>query len=79
MYQIPFIRRLKKTIKCSRCTKSFEAKLSTCPHCKNIIDGRELEQFKEQHQNELNGASDLGKYFIVAALLIGCLLMLAQS
>jgi len=79
MYPIPFIRRFKKTIKCSRCTKSFEAKLSTCPHCENITDGRELEQFKEQHQNELNGASDLGKYFIIAALLIGCLLMLAQS
>ena len=79
MYQIPFIRRFKKTAKCPRCTKSFEVKLSVCPHCESIKDGRELDQFKDQHQNELSGASELGKYFVIAALLIGCLLLLAQQ
>lgn len=78
MNQIPFMRRIKKTTKCPRCTKKFEAKLSECPHCKNVKDGRELDQSIEQHQNELSGASELGKYFIIAALLVGCLLLLAQ-
>lgn len=78
MNQIPFMRRIKKTTKCLRCTKIFESKLNACPHCKNIKDGKALEHFKEQHQNELRGAKDLGKYFIVVTLLIGCLLLLAQ-
>jgi len=79
MNQIPFLQRIKKTTKCLRCTKRFDAKISVCPHCENLKDGRELEQFKEQHQNELSGATDLGRYFIIITLLIGCLLLLAQQ
>ena len=78
MYQIPYIRKFKKTIKCPRCTKIFEEKIGKCPHCENIKDGHDLTQFIEKHQMEMLGGAELGKIFVIIAAIIGCLLLLAQ-
>lgn len=78
MYQIPYFRRFKKTSKCRRCMKNYPADLPKCSHCQDIPDGKALNDYIAQHQAELRGSSALGLYFVIAALVTACLLLLAQ-
>ncbi|WP_156904745.1 hypothetical protein [Ferrimonas senticii] len=57
MYQIPYFKKFKKIIKCFRCTRKFEEKIGKFPRCGNIDDGRELTQFVEKYQMEMQGGA----------------------
>ena len=76
MQQIPYFRKHEKTVRCTRCTKKYAENLEVCPYCADVKDGRELEELKLQHQMELKGSTELGKYFIAAALVFGVFIIL---
>lgn len=78
MQQIPYFGKFEKTIRCERCTRKYPNNLDKCPHCADINDGLELEEFKLQNQMELRGASELGKYFMIASIATVVLLLLAS-
>lgn len=70
--------KLTKSKKCSRCTMRYKITFDTCPHCKEVADGGELEEHIENYQNTLKGNSNLGAVFLVISILIAVLLLLAK-
>lgn len=66
-----------KTKRCERCDMSHDAKLDCCPHCAGIADGQALDEFKDDHAEQLQGNSNLGLMFLGAALLAFVLVLLA--
>ena len=69
-------RKYKKSVKCHRCTKKYSPDYKECPHCSDVKDGRELENFIQQHKSEMRGNSTLGLYFMFAAVLVLLLMSL---
>ena len=63
--------------KCNRCNLQFPTEEKFCPHCKELTD-EEVKALKLKKQEEHKGNSNLGKFFIYAAILL-ILLMVAVS
>ena len=65
------------TRKCKRCGLQHDnASGDKCPHCGNLTDS-ELSQLQEKLHRESEGEKSLGSYFVVAALILGAIMVLA--
>lgn len=74
--QLPFPFKFVRTRKCLRCTKRYKVTYEECPHCADVADGRQLEEFIRQHRQRLRANAQLGWGFLVAAALIVVLMAL---
>ena len=71
------LRHQRPTRKCKRCGLQHDkANGDKCPHCGNLADS-ELSQLQEKLHRESEGEKSLGFYFIVAALILGAIMVLA--
>ena len=56
----------------------YKVTFDECPHCKDISDGRELEEHIANYQHKLKANAKLGLVFLLISLLIAILLIAAM-
>lgn len=56
---------------------SYKVRFEQCPHCREILDGPELEEHIEAQKRALQASKSLGLGFLVMALFIVVLMVLA--
>jgi len=76
MNGIPLAVNVTKTKKCERCTKRYKLIFDECPHCKDIQDGRDLEEYIDSYKNELKANARLGLVFLGVTIILVALLII---
>lgn len=72
---IPLPVKIKKSRKCTRCTKRYKPSEACCPHCKDIRDGVELEEFIEEFKQRKQANAELGMVFLGVTSVLGIFLL----
>ncbi len=62
---------------CSRCNLQTPEKHTECVHCSDLSEV-ELQSLLAQHQANLEANAHLGKYFVLAAVIILLLMILSS-
>lgn len=71
--------KITRSKKCPRCTMRFKITFEECPHCKDIPDGRMLEEHIQKHHDRLQANTKLGFTFLGITLLIATVLILIAA
>lgn len=70
--------KITKSKKCKRCTMRYKVIFDKCPHCKDIPDGKMLEEHIQRYHERLQANAKLGFIFLgVMSFLTVVLVLLA--
>lgn len=70
MAGIPLPLKITRSRKCGRCTMRYKVTFDQCPHCKDIPEGKRLEEHIQKYHDRLQANGKLGMIFLgVTALL----------
>jgi hypothetical protein len=70
--------RLRRSQQCERCELRYPKAEKRCPHCADLNE-KQLAMLREKYKREHTGNARLGHWFLLAALGLGILLLLALS
>lgn len=72
------ISKLKNRQRCPRCSLTYDRSLSQCPHC-DALDSQGLAELKYRIEQNHRANTNLGKGFVLLALLIIIALVIMNS